>query len=185
MVELFVLGPDDRYTEIELGPHGHHLVLQLHGLRNIVARELPLRFEAQILGDRWRGRAWLDTSLLPPGPHRLNAYAIRGVGADRHSFAWSPVSGPQPAFPCLLPTTAISYPLGLPRRLRPAGSGARAPGLTVAPPGLLDHLCIVERGGQWAAASMGPQPLPVIRPDGEGRFQQPRLDHRNGWIVVC
>ena len=29
VVELFIVGKSDAYTEIELGPHGHHLVLKL------------------------------------------------------------------------------------------------------------------------------------------------------------
>ena len=32
VVELFIYGPDDQYTEIELSPSGHHLVLQLNGI---------------------------------------------------------------------------------------------------------------------------------------------------------
>ena len=31
VVELFILGPDEQYTEIELAPAGHHLVLTLDG----------------------------------------------------------------------------------------------------------------------------------------------------------
>ena len=98
VVELFVLGPGERYTEIELGPHGHHLVLRLEGRRSAVARELPLDFEATISGGRWRGRARLDAALLPPGPHRANAYAIYGVGAARRYLAWAPAPGPAPDF---------------------------------------------------------------------------------------
>ena len=98
VVELFVAGPGERYTEIELGPYGHHLVLQLAGVRAVVARELPLRFEARIEGDRWKGIAWLDRGLLPSGPHRINATAIRGVGEARGYFAWAPMPGPAPDF---------------------------------------------------------------------------------------
>ena len=98
VVELFILGPGERYTEIELGPHGHHLVLQLQGRRSPIARELPLDFQARIQGDRWTGRALLDAALLPPPPHRANAYAIHGVGDARRHLAWTPVPGPAPDF---------------------------------------------------------------------------------------
>lgn len=36
VVELFLLGEDSQYLEIELGPHGHYLVLQLKSIRRIV-----------------------------------------------------------------------------------------------------------------------------------------------------
>ncbi|TNF34871.1 MAG: hypothetical protein EP329_06820 [Deltaproteobacteria bacterium] len=98
VVELFVLGPDARYTEIELGPHGHHLVLRLEGRRNPVATRLPLAYAATIDGARWRGTAEVPLTLLPPGPHRANAYAIHGVGTARRYLAMTPVPGDQPDF---------------------------------------------------------------------------------------
>ena len=48
VVELFLLGAGERYTEIELGPHGHHLVLQLVGCRNVVRRCIPVQYQAEI-----------------------------------------------------------------------------------------------------------------------------------------
>jgi len=98
VVELFVLGPGERYTEIELGPHGHHLVLQLEGRRNTVATGLPIDFAATLDGARWRGEALVPRALLPPGPHRINAYAIHGLGAGRRYLAMTPVPGAQPDF---------------------------------------------------------------------------------------
>ncbi len=98
VVELFVLGAQERYLEIELGPGGHHLVLQLHGRRNIVARELALDLRVERAAGRWTAVARLDPALLPPAPHRLNAYAIHGVGPARRYLAWTPVPGPAPDF---------------------------------------------------------------------------------------
>jgi hypothetical protein len=98
VVELFVAGPGPRYVEIELGPHGHHLVLRLDGVRNAVARCLPLAFAARISGDRWHGEALIPRSWLPAGPHRVNAYAIHGVGSGRRYLAATPLPGPKPDF---------------------------------------------------------------------------------------
>lgn len=98
VVELFILGPGLRYTEIELGPYGHHLVLQLEGVRQIVARELPIAFTASREGGLWRGVATVPLSLLPPGPHRVNATAIHGQGAARRYLAWAPMPGEKPDF---------------------------------------------------------------------------------------
>jgi hypothetical protein len=98
VVELFVVGPGEQYTEVELGPFGHHLVLQLAGRRNVVASGLPVAFEAVIAGDRWRGRAVLHVGLLPGRPWRVNAFAIHGVGAGRVYRAAFAVPGAVPDF---------------------------------------------------------------------------------------
>ena len=98
VVELFLLGPDGRYTEIELGPGGHHLVLQLHGVRNIIARELPISFSARVSGDRWTGLALIPWALLPEGALRANATAIHGQGTARRYLAWAPMPGDKPDF---------------------------------------------------------------------------------------
>lgn len=98
VVELFVLGAGGAYTEIEIGPHGHHLVLQLDGVRSIAARELPLSLTVDTRDGRWRATAALDAALLPAGPHRVNAYAIHGVGDARRYLAWAPVPGDGPDF---------------------------------------------------------------------------------------
>jgi hypothetical protein len=98
VVELFVLGQGDRYTEVELGPHGHHLVLRLEGRRRAVADLLPLRYESRVADGRFRGSAWLNPALLPPGPLRANACAIRGVGAERRFMTAWPMPGDAPDF---------------------------------------------------------------------------------------
>jgi hypothetical protein len=98
VVEVFLLGPDDNYTEIELGPHGHHLVLRLAGCRNLVARELPLDLQIERDRDRWRGIARVSAEHLPHPIQRLNAYAIHGAGMQRIYAAWAPVPGPEPDF---------------------------------------------------------------------------------------
>ncbi len=98
VVEVFVLGEHDRYLEVELGPHGHHLVLVLNGRRNVVSREHRIEYVVQRRGDRWRGRARVPAMLVPPGPHRLNAYAVHGVGAARRYLAAHPVPGDAPDF---------------------------------------------------------------------------------------
>lgn len=97
VVELFLVGVGDEYVEIELGPHGHFLVLRLRGVRNAVERGLPIAFVASIAGGRWTGTARVPRGLLPAGPHRANAFAIHGVGARRYLCA-TPLPGPSPDF---------------------------------------------------------------------------------------
>lgn len=97
VVELFVLGAGERYTELEVGPHGHHLLLRLEGRRSVVARCLPLDVLVEHRGDRWGARLHLAATGLPPPPWRINAYAIHGQG-ERRYLAWTPVPGPSPDF---------------------------------------------------------------------------------------
>jgi hypothetical protein len=98
VVELFLLGAADRYLEIELSPHGHHLALVLDGPRNVTQRLPALAFESRIEGDRWSGRATAPAAWLPGGLARGNAYAIHGVGAARRHLAAYPPGGDAPDF---------------------------------------------------------------------------------------
>jgi len=108
-VELFIYGDDDQYTEIELAPSGHHLVLQLDGIRRAVATQLPIEYDATVHGDRWTGTAKIDKSLLPDGPHRWNATAIHGSGEERRYLSWLPLPGEAPDFHQPTSTCALSF----------------------------------------------------------------------------
>jgi len=98
VVELFVVGDDGAYTELELGPYGHHLLLQLAGVRDVTAKLLPVAFEARRAGDRWAGTARVARALFPAKPVSVNAYRIHGVEAARRYEAHAPVPGPAPDF---------------------------------------------------------------------------------------
>lgn len=98
VVEIFLLGRDDTYLEVELGPHGHHLVLENRGVRNAVRRGLPLHYEAIIEGRRWRGAASIPRQWLPERLDRGNAFAMHGAGAARRHLAAFPVPGDRPDF---------------------------------------------------------------------------------------
>ena len=102
VVELFLAGPGPAaavpYTEIELSPHGHHLVLRFVGVRNAIERALPLEFAARHAGGRWHGEARVPEAYLPPRPWRVNAYALHGAGAARRYLAAHPVPGAAPDF---------------------------------------------------------------------------------------
>ncbi|MCA9667578.1 MAG: hypothetical protein KC503_18385 [Myxococcales bacterium] len=101
VVELMLLGDDQRYLEIELAPGGHYLVLELHGARNILREGMALTsYEATI--DRearsWRGRARVPIRWLPEGLGRVNAFAIHGAGEARRYLCWRAPGGEQPDF---------------------------------------------------------------------------------------
>lgn len=101
VVELFLLGPDGParpYTEVELGPHGHHQVLQLAGVRRPLAMGLPCALRSWREGARWRAEATVAAELLPNPIVAYNAYAIHGQGAARRYLAHRPVPGPAADF---------------------------------------------------------------------------------------
>ena len=98
VVELFLLGAERRYLELELGPWGHYLVLRLEGPRNAVESGISIAYQAERADDSWTGRARIDRSHLPPGLRAANAYAIHGSGSGRRYLAAHPVPGPAPDF---------------------------------------------------------------------------------------
>lgn len=98
VVELFLLGADQRYLEVELGPHGHHLVLMLEGRRQVKREGMALLYQAQQNTSRWRGVARVPSAWWPAGLFAVNAYAIHGTGECRRYLAWRPTFGTQPDF---------------------------------------------------------------------------------------
>ena len=103
VVEVFVsglapAGAPVPYLEVELSPHGHHLVIDLYGVRNPLRIREDLPYEAKILGGRWQGEALIPWTWLPARPNRFNVYAIHGEGEGRRYLAMTPVPGPKPDF---------------------------------------------------------------------------------------
>ena len=114
VVELFVAAAEPTgagvdYTEVELSPHGHHLVLRFAGVRQRVARTEPLAVRCRIVGDRWQGRIELPRDALPPQPWRANAFAMHGQGELRRHLAAAALPGATPDFhqPCVFPRVFV------------------------------------------------------------------------------
>jgi len=100
VVELFIADAGEQYLEVELGPHGHHLVLVLSGVRQCSRAQLPLDYQATIVQapgtaepGRFRGVAAVPWDYLPRAAARVNAYAIHGQGERRRYHAHSPPRG--------------------------------------------------------------------------------------------
>ncbi|XP_005991344.1 UPF0462 protein C4orf33 homolog [Latimeria chalumnae] len=84
VVEVFFLnGTTEQYLEVELCPHGQHLLLLLCGRRKAWKQELALKYIASRQGTKWEGRALLPWNYFPPCINKFNAYAIHGSGAKR------------------------------------------------------------------------------------------------------
>ncbi|XP_044285295.1 UPF0462 protein C4orf33 homolog [Varanus komodoensis] len=92
VVEAFFLnGQTRQYLEVELCPHGQHLVLLLCGRRKICKQELPVKFEVSRTSAKWNGRAHLPWSYFPAASDKFNAFAIHGSSVDRTYEALYPV----------------------------------------------------------------------------------------------
>lgn len=101
-VELFLgEAAAPNYLEVELGPHGHHLVLRLRGVRQPVEQALPLPYRAERLGGRWRGEAVVPAAWLPAGAPetwRANATAVHGPPEARRHLSAARLRAAQPDF---------------------------------------------------------------------------------------
>lgn len=97
VLEVFMAN-GQRYTEVELGPHGHYLVLQLNGYRHCVSKLQEIRYKTYRVASRWMGTALIPWELLPAAPWTYNAYAIHGQGSTRTYLAHFAVKGPEPDF---------------------------------------------------------------------------------------
>jgi len=96
--ELFLVGKAERYLELEFGPHGHYLALQLEGRRQIVNDALAIDYRASIEDGRWSGLAQVPAALLPATLCRWNAFAIHGGGNARQYLAAHALAGAKPDF---------------------------------------------------------------------------------------
>ena len=101
VVELFLVGKGEPapYTEIEISSWGNHLVLQLLGTRNVIAKELPLQIVSLERDEtHWTAQAVISKKYLPNGELKVNAYRLSGVEPNRHYHVMTPMVGPVPDF---------------------------------------------------------------------------------------
>ena len=87
VVELFLAGTGSDYLEVELGPHGHHLVLRLRDVRQERCREPALDVRTAQAQGWWAAETDLPAAWLPSGP--LRGLACHVYGAAPRVFAVS------------------------------------------------------------------------------------------------
>nr|XP_034968499.1 UPF0462 protein C4orf33 homolog isoform X1 [Zootoca vivipara] len=91
VAESFFLNSATRnYLEVEVCPHGQHLVLLLSA-GDCIEKGLPLTFKADINGGIWNGTAIIPWDYFPPGVDKMNSYAIHGSGVGRMYEALYPI----------------------------------------------------------------------------------------------
>ena len=98
VVELFLVGQNGNFLELELGPHGHHLVLYLDRPRTVSKSKIPIDYMTTIQGSRWSGQARVSRAYLPKQLVRFNAFAIHGTDSNRRYLAAHPMPGERPDF---------------------------------------------------------------------------------------
>ncbi|EDV25096.1 uncharacterized protein TRIADDRAFT_16650, partial [Trichoplax adhaerens] len=95
VVEIFFLGKNNHYLEVELCPHGQYLLLMLSDYRKPFKDGLEIEFKAKVDDSKWKGRAWIPLEYLPPGVYKANAYAIHGSGDSTQYEAAYPANKSQ------------------------------------------------------------------------------------------
>lgn len=91
VVEVFLLGSDDYYLEIEFSPTGQYLLLQLHGYRNVIKTPLYIDvYSAEIQDKEWSGSYVIPAEYIPANLTKFNAYAIHGTGDARQYLSLFP-----------------------------------------------------------------------------------------------
>lgn len=109
VVELFFVGDDGTYTEIEIGAGGNYLVLQFDGIRHrsndFAGREFDHRHSAATPGT-WQTAMTIPWDALPKNITKMNAFVI----ANGQHLAMSPVPGAEPDFhqPDTYPTVSLA-----------------------------------------------------------------------------
>ncbi|MCB9665331.1 MAG: hypothetical protein H6732_14565 [Alphaproteobacteria bacterium] len=98
VVEWFCVGADGRYLEVELGPGGHHLVLQLAGVRQVTAQGLPLDCDARRVEGWWAAWAAVPLAWLPPPPWRAAGFRLHGPPEARVHLLSVALPGAVPDF---------------------------------------------------------------------------------------
>jgi hypothetical protein len=87
VTELFLLGENGSYVEIEIGPAGHYLILFLSQYRKTDTTIEALSAETKISKKCFKASLRLPMNRMPARPWRANAYAIHGLGKSRRYLA--------------------------------------------------------------------------------------------------
>jgi len=109
VVELFFVGADGKYTEVEVGAGGHYLVLAFDDVRiranDFAGREFDHRHGGSTPGT-WQTQMTIPWDVLPSTITRMNAFAIMG---GTH-LALSAVPGSAPDFhqPATFPEAEVA-----------------------------------------------------------------------------
>lgn len=97
VVEVFFVGDEGSYTEVEMGAGGHYLVLGFSGVReranDWAGREFDHRNSSTTPGT-WQSQMIIPWDALPKNIVKLNAFVIAGG----HHLAMNPVPGSEPDF---------------------------------------------------------------------------------------
>ena len=98
VAEIFLVGENGHYTELEFSPHGHYLTLCLDGPRSVISKEATLQYKSTIIEKIWKGHSIVPQNLLPSSIHRVNCFSIYGQNENRKYLSYSPLPNKEPNF---------------------------------------------------------------------------------------
>ncbi|MEM1024618.1 MAG: hypothetical protein AAF627_02845 [Myxococcota bacterium] len=101
VAELFLGGADGRYTELELSPHGLHLLLAFSAprVRSTAAPEEALQELVTARSqDRWSAHFLLPWAWVPLDWDRACSFGLHGRGEQRQYLLAAPMPGEHPDF---------------------------------------------------------------------------------------
>uniref|UniRef100_A0AC34RFI5 Uncharacterized protein n=1 Tax=Panagrolaimus sp. JU765 TaxID=591449 RepID=A0AC34RFI5_9BILA len=94
VVELFFANNEGHYLEVEVGPHGHWLLLFHKGYRDCFnsGEDVDIEVENNFDMNTWHCRFEIPLAFFPAKVTKFNAYAIHGVNSERQYEALHPVT---------------------------------------------------------------------------------------------
>ena len=104
VVELFLVGPDGHYIELEFGPHGHWLGFAFSSPRVLSRDDLSIDFRlSERSVDKFGLPRWFAEGWIADGPSKqpivsANAFAVHGIGEFRTYEVAFALPGHEPNF---------------------------------------------------------------------------------------
>ncbi|XP_077553381.1 UPF0462 protein C4orf33 homolog [Haemaphysalis longicornis] len=104
--QIAFVGTEGYYTQLEIGPYGHYLVILGSVSGSFLKMDLTVSYAANVDRYRslWRASLKIPVSYLPPGLKSMNAWAQHGRPSERRVLALYP---PPAGSPCKVDSMTV------------------------------------------------------------------------------